>query len=179
MRTIHGIATLMALAPLPAIAQQQQLDREADSAGLVTRQTPADSVLAMRAIWAAERQMTDQCKKYGCLAIVNMTDNYDAVGLYLDAGPPTGHANPKWSPNQFSHARLEPHKAYVMLKSGNATMCGLPARVELEHQKTREQLTVLGQVDLCRSGQDSQLLIRVLTPEVNAEDGKPAEGKAP
>lgn len=106
-----------------------------------------------------ETEVGKNCFKYGCLIIVNQSRAYDVIGLYLAAKPKPGEAAPAWGANLLGTTPLQPMKATWTVKSGDATMCGLPVHAIMRQRKDKKNLvTIDGTVDLCPSPHQDAIL---------------------
>jgi hypothetical protein len=168
---------MIALFSVPQAAQAQP------APGIASGFNPADGVAGDRRVsaeWMAYgatlrfRSMAAQarnCFDTGCIAIVNDTDGYDAVAMYLDTGTPDPNDAPIWGPNEL-RSQLRPHRAVWTYSSGDPSMCEVGVKVVLRNRRNKaDEMEILGTVRLCKSpGTDALLRIRVNSPRVSIGD---------
>ena len=129
-----------------------------------SEQVARNMLTAMR----LHRRERDLCWEVGCVVIVNESRNHVITGFHVDSSIRTG--KPGWGRNQLGTPLLA-MKATYRVKLDEKDSCELPVRFVLRHVETREEVTVEGRTNLCRSRDSVSLLrVKVVTPTVIVGD---------
>jgi hypothetical protein len=175
---IASLLAVLALFALPQAAIAQP------APGIASGFNPADGVAGDRRVsaeWMAfgatlrfrsEQAQAKNCFDTGCIAIVNDTDGYDTVGMFLDTGTPDPADTPIWSPNEL-RTPLRPHRAIWTYSAGDQSMCEIGVKFLLRNRHNKkDEIEILGTLRLCKSpGSDGLIRIRVNTPKVSIGEG--------
>ena len=138
-----------------------------DSISPKTITTPGGSQMLAASMLAAmrlEQKARDYCFEYGCLVIVNESENWKVTRFHVQEADRKGRL--RWSANQFGKPLLA-RRATFRFKTGGANACELPVMFVLRHNETKEELSIEGRAALCKTPKlDSLLRINVQRPRV-------------
>lgn len=119
----------------------------------------AQSMATVLRMEGAKRKL---CDEFGCLLLSNDSKNYNLVGFYVKMPQMLG--TDRWGVNQLD-ALLPPKYSLLKVKTGDATACALPIRLELKRRGTGERVTAVANGNFCTTpGQTNTISIRVATP---------------
>ncbi|UZK67592.1 hypothetical protein [Sphingomonas sp. M1-B02] len=167
------LLTVLLAAPWAAAAQtpgDAMGSESQDSVGMKPRISPEMIAFNSMLNFRYQKNQAKTCYDTGCFFVINETADYDAIGLYLDKGSPDPGDAPVWTANLLRGA-LGPRLARWTYKAGDQTMCALGTKVVLRHRRTRQEITTLGEVSLCKSPRrDTALRINVVFPKVTVEE---------
>ena len=172
------VALISSLVPLAAL--QAQATSPYDSTAAADTITPKNATIFggseqvarnMLTAMRLQRRERDLCWEVGCMVIVNESQQYTVTAFHVDSSVRSGE--PGWGQNQLA-TPLRAMKATYRVKLDEKEACDLPVQFVLRHVETREEVTVEGRTNLCRSPQSvSMIRLRVVTPSVIVGDGAP------
>jgi len=170
-RPARPFVVALALSAAPAYAQSVSDDTASeDTIAPKTITTPGGSQAVAASMLAAmrlEQKARDYCFEYGCLVIVNESQNWKVTGFHVQEADRKGRL--RWSDNQFGRPLLA-RRATFRFKTGGAGACDLPVLFVLRHLETKEELRLEGRAALCKTPKvDSLVRINVHRPNVFVE----------
>lgn len=131
----------------------------AGASGQAQRESGGHPDLTARASnFAASRMFEDRqdilrrnaCEKTGCLFLVNRSPDQEIVELRFDTVAPGAPHEPVWSENALRRP-VRPQQTVGLMKFGDASLCGLPARLLLKDRRNGTQEELRGTMNLCKA----------------------------
>src|SRR4051812_37662463 len=114
-----------------------------------------------------ERRKEEGCRKFGCLIVVNDSASYRLQEFHVRPLAPKGDAD--WGPNQLDRP-LRSREGIVRFKLDDQRFCNWPVRFVLRDPKTRENIPLDANANLCAAPMHNTVLrVRYVRPEVTVE----------
>ena len=90
----------------------------------------------------------DQCKRMGCIIVVNRSSNFEVTEFYINDGDVDSRGVPDWGVNQFQGFHLDPSRAVWTVRPLKMN-CETLVRVVMTSRATKEEREGIQVLDMC------------------------------